>query len=72
VLTPHEFRALTHQTHHAFGGRAPVMGHEGPGYETAIQGLWFIGSQSKSGGGIQPVMVGAREAARAIQRQGPR
>jgi all-trans-retinol 13,14-reductase len=72
VLTPHDFRALTHQTHHAFGGRAPVMGHEGPGYETAIQGLWFIGSQSKSGGGIQPVMVGAREAARAIQRQGPR
>lgn len=72
VLTPEDFRALTHQAHHAWGGRVPVMGGEGPGYETPISGLWFVGSQSKSGGGIQPVMLGAREAAREIMRAGKR
>jgi all-trans-retinol 13,14-reductase len=70
VLTPPDFRTLTHQVHHASGGRAPVMGHQGPGYETPIHGLWFIGSQSKSGGGVQPVMTGAREAAHEILGRG--
>jgi phytoene dehydrogenase-like protein len=67
VLTPDDFKARTHQDHHAFGGRVPVMGQEGPGYETPIAGLWFIGSQSKSGGGVQNVMVGARDAVRQIR-----
>lgn len=67
TLTPDDFKARVHQDHHAFGGRVPVMGQEGPGYETPIRGLWFIGSQSKSGGGVQNVMVGARDAARDIQ-----
>lgn len=66
VLTPEDFRSRTHQLHHAFGGCAPLMGHEGLGYDTPIEGLWFIGSQSKSGGGVQNVMVGARDAARQI------
>jgi phytoene dehydrogenase-like protein len=68
VLTPDDFQALTHQEHHASGGRAPIMGREGPGYETPISGLWFIGSQSKSGGGVNHVMLGAREAAQQILR----
>lgn len=66
VLTPHDFRARTLQAPHAFGGAAPLMGQEAPGYATPIDGLWFIGSQSRSGGGVQNVMVGAREAARSI------
>ncbi|MGC9521967.1 MAG: phytoene desaturase family protein [Anaerolineae bacterium] len=69
VLTPEDFRARTHQQHHAFGGRSPVMDFDGPGYDTPIQGLWFIGSQSKSGGGVQNVMVGARDAVRLIRQQ---
>jgi phytoene dehydrogenase-like protein len=69
VLTPEDFRERTHQEHHAFGGRAPVMGTEGPGPETPLQGLWFVGSQSKSGGGVQNVMAGAQDAARQIIRQ---
>lgn len=68
VLTPADFRERTHQRHHAFGGRAPVMGSDGPGYETPLHGLWFIGSQSKSGGGVQNVMEGAKEAAKQIIR----
>lgn len=68
VLTPEDFRERTHQAHHAFGGRAPVMGTEGPGYDTPLNGLWFVGSQSKSGGGVQNVMAGAKDAARQIIR----
>lgn len=69
ILTPEDFRTRTHQQHHAFGGRAPVMGHDGPDHETPITGLWYVGSQSKSGGGVQNVMAGAREAARRIIRR---
>ncbi len=67
ILTPEDFQSHTHQHHHALGGRAPVMGIDGPGYDTAIQGLWFIGSQSRSGGGVQNVMLGAHDASRMIQ-----
>jgi len=66
VLTPVDFRARTHQQHHAFGGKAPTMGSEAPGHETPITGLWFAGDQSKSGGGVQNAMAGAREAALGI------
>lgn len=69
VLTPDDFRERTHQAHHAFGGRVPVLGQDAPGYETPVKGLWFIGSQSKSGGGVQSVMVGARDAVRLIRSQ---
>ena len=72
IITPDDFQERTHQEHHAFGGRAPMIGQEGPGYETPIAGLWFIGSQSKSGGGVQNVMVGARDAVRQIQATLPR
>ena len=66
ILTPEDFQTRTHQQHHAFGGRAPVMGQDGPEHETPISGLWFVGSQSKSGGGVQNVMVGAQETSRRI------
>lgn len=67
VLTPYDFRQRFYQSHHAFGGRIPMLGQTGPGYETPIHGLWFIGAQSRSGGGVQNVMVGAREAVRAFE-----
>ncbi len=66
ILTPEDFKNRLHQDHHAFGGLSPVMGKTGPGYRTPLYGLWFIGSQSKSGGGVQNVMVGARDAVREI------
>ena len=69
VLTPEEFRQRTHQKHHSFGGVPPVIGNKAPGYKTPIAGLWFIGAQSESGGGVLNVMVGAQKAARQILKE---
>jgi all-trans-retinol 13,14-reductase len=62
-LTPEDFGKLTHmRAHHSFGGTSPVMGTSGPSYRTPIAGLWFVGAQSESGGGVANVMLGARKA----------
>jgi phytoene dehydrogenase-like protein len=66
ILTPEDFRRRTHQTHHSFGGVPPVMGNKPPAHKTPIQGLWFIGAQSESSGGVLNVMVGAQKVARRI------
>jgi phytoene dehydrogenase-like protein len=66
ILTPEDFRNRTHQKHHSFGGVPPVMGNKPPAYKTPIPGLWFIGAQSESGGGVMNVMVGAQKVARRI------
>jgi phytoene dehydrogenase-like protein len=66
VLTPEEFRQRTHQKHHSFGGVPPVIGNKPPAHKTPIAGLWFIGAQSESGGGVLNVMVGARKVAKRI------
>jgi len=70
ILTPDDFRLRTHQVHHSFGGAAPVMGKEGVPHRTPIRGLWFIGSQSESRGGVAGVMAGARKAIRMIGASG--
>jgi all-trans-retinol 13,14-reductase len=69
TLTPDDFRVRTHQEHHSFGGCAPVMGKEGAPHRTPIQGLWFIGSQSESRGGVAGVMAGARKAIQMVRQQ---
>jgi phytoene dehydrogenase-like protein len=69
VLTPDDFRQRTRQRHHSFGGAAPVMGREGAPHRTPIGGLWFIGSQSESRGGVAGVMAGARKVVRMIQEE---
>ncbi len=66
VLTPDDFRRRTHQKHHSFGGLPPVMGNKAPSFKTPIPGLWFIGAQSESAGGVQGVMVGAQKVANRI------
>ncbi len=62
VLTPDEFRIDYASSRHAFGGFAPVMGKEGVPHRTPVRGLYFIGAQSASGGGIGNVIQGARRA----------
>ncbi|QEE15897.1 phytoene desaturase family protein [Promethearchaeum syntrophicum] len=58
IMTPADFRIRTHQSHHAFGGRAPIMGKSGAPHKTPIKGLWFIGSQSdKTAGGLPGTML---------------
>ncbi|MFN2243698.1 MAG: phytoene desaturase family protein [Anaerolineae bacterium] len=72
VMTPQDFRARTHLDHHAFGGIAPVMGAWQVPHKTPVEGLWFVGAQSESGGGVNSVMPGAyRTASRIARRMGP-
>lgn len=66
ILTPEDFRRRTHQKHHSFGGVPPVIGNKPPAHKTPITGLWFIGAQSESTGGVLNVMVGAQKVARRI------
>jgi all-trans-retinol 13,14-reductase len=66
ILTPEDFRKRTHQVHHSFGGVPPVMGNKPPAHKTPIQGLWFIGAQSESSGGVLNVMLGGQKVARRI------
>ena len=61
ILTPEDFRQRTHLKHHSFGGVPPVMGNKPPAHKTPIEGLWFIGAQSESTGGVLNVMTGAAE-----------
>jgi len=70
VLAPDDFRKRVRQGHHSFGGLPPVMGQVNPSHKTEIENLWFIGSQSESGGGVRGVMVGARNVARRVLREG--
>jgi phytoene dehydrogenase-like protein len=67
ILTPEDFRARVQQQRHSFGGTPPVIGNKSPAHRTPVAGLWFVGSQSESGGGVMNVMLGARKAARQIQ-----
>jgi phytoene dehydrogenase-like protein len=66
VLTPDDYKIRTHLDHHSFGGCAPVMGKEGVSHRTPIQGLWFIGAQSESKGGVANAMTGACKALKMI------
>ncbi|MBN1147547.1 MAG: NAD(P)/FAD-dependent oxidoreductase [Anaerolineales bacterium] len=66
ILTPEDFRQRTHLEHHAFGGIAPLMDTPRIPHRTPIQGLWFVGAQSESGGGVNNVIPAAYKTARAI------
>lgn len=68
ILTPEDFRRRTHTAHHAFGGLAPVMGAWRPPHQTPLEGLWFIGAQSESGGGVNNVIPAAYKVAQRIIR----
>lgn len=69
VLTPDDFQRRTHLTHHAFGGARPVIGTSGLPHVTPVRGLYFIGSQSESGAGVNNVMHGAWRTIRHIRRE---
>ena len=70
ILTPEDFQKRTGLKHHAFGGRAPVMGKKGGPHQTPIKGLWFVGSQSeKIGGGVSGTMAASQKAVKLIQKE---
>jgi len=66
IITPADFRTLTRAEHHAFGGLAPVMNKPNIKHKTPIKGLWFIGQQSESGGGVFNVLPSSYKVARKI------
>jgi all-trans-retinol 13,14-reductase len=66
IISPVEFKEITHSEHHAFGGLAPVMGIPRIPFRTPIDGLWFIGQQSESGGGIFNVLPASYKVAKEI------
>lgn len=66
ILTPDDFRQRTHCDHHAFGGLAPVVGAARIPHRTPVTGLWFIGAQSESGGGVNNVIPAAYKTALKI------
>ncbi|TFF97019.1 MAG: NAD(P)/FAD-dependent oxidoreductase [Promethearchaeota archaeon] len=66
ILTPKDFRERTYSDHHAFGGIAPYINTTGISHKTPIKGLWFIGAQSETGGGVNNVMPGAYKVAKLI------
>jgi phytoene dehydrogenase-like protein len=66
IVTPADFRELTRAEHHAFGGLAPVMNRPNIKHQTPIEGLWFIGQQSESGGGVFNVLPSSYKVARRI------
>ena len=70
VLTPDDFRRRTFLRHHSFGGCAPVIGREGAPHRTPFRGLWFIGAQSESRGGVAGVIAGTRKTIQMIQEEG--
>jgi phytoene dehydrogenase-like protein len=69
VLTPEDFRKRTHLDHHAFGGIAPLMGAWKAPHQAPVNGLWFVGAQSESGGGVSAVMVAAYKAAKKAGKE---
>jgi len=69
ILTPHDFRVRTNQEHHSFGGCAPVMGKEGAPHRTPVRGLWFVGAQSESRGGVANVIAGTKNAVQTIPKE---
>ena len=56
ILTPEDFKKITHLKHHAFGGMAPIMGKSGIPHKMPIENLWFIGAQSESGAGLPNII----------------
>ncbi len=68
VVTPADFRRMTGSGHHAFGGIAPLMGAWKVPHQTPVEGLWFAGAQSESGGGMNAVIPAAwRVAEKALE-----
>jgi phytoene dehydrogenase-like protein len=68
ILTPEEFRRRSYLAHHAFGGCPPRLDKTPPKHKTPIQGLWFVGAQSESYGGVTGAMTGAAKVVEMMLR----
>lgn len=62
IMTAEDYRQFTHMKKSSFGGIVPIWNQKNPPHETGIKGLCFVGQQSENGGGVCPVMLGAKAA----------
>ncbi len=69
ILTPDDFKKRINVKRHSFGGLAPIMGQQGIPHRTTVRGLWFIGAQSESSGGLAGVVSGARKTIKMILKE---
>jgi len=69
IMSPDDFKKRINVVRHSFGGTAPVMGEQNPAHRTPIQGLWYIGAYSESGGGVAGASLGARNVAKKILKE---
>jgi len=69
ILTPDDFKKITHLKHHAFGGMAPIMGKAGAPHKTPLKNLWFIGAQSESGAGLPNIISDTGRTMRKILKK---
>lgn len=60
IMTAVDYREMTHMDKCSFGGVVPIWNQQNPGHTTPVKGLYFVGQQSESGGGIGNVMNGAK------------
>ena len=69
IMTPDDFKKRINVLRHSFGGTAPVLGQTNPPHKTPIDGLWYIGAYSESGGGVMGTTVGARDVVKMILKK---
>lgn len=62
IMTAKEYREMTHMEKCSFGGVVPIWNQQNPMHTTPVEGLYFVGQQSESGGGVGAVMLGAKKA----------
>ncbi len=60
IMTPDDFKERINVVKHSFGGTAPAIGNSNPPHKTPIEGLWYIGAYSESGGGVTGAAAGAK------------
>lgn len=62
IMTPEEYRYMTHMSKSSFGGNVPIWNQKTPTHFTPVKNLLFLGQQSENGGGMGAVILGAKDA----------
>ena len=62
IMTPEDYRVLTHMSKSSFGGNVPVWNQKTPTHFTPVENLLFLGQQSENNGGMGAVIMGAKSA----------
>jgi len=62
IMTAVDYRKYTHMDKSSFGGVVPIWNQKNPPHVTPVKGLYFVGAQSESAGGVGNVVYGAKNA----------